>query len=153
MKNLELKIPPPVIFLICLGLIWEVNRWTFIEGLKFNLGTGIILFILMIGAVIGVLGVLEFKRSSTPTNPHKPENATSLVTSGVYTFSRNPMYTGLLIVLSAAAFKWGSLAGFLVLPLFVSYMTQFQIKPEEAALEQKFGEVYTEYKEHVRRWA
>lgn len=153
MKNLELKIPPAVVFLICIGLIWEVNRWTFIEGLSFKTGTGIIILILVIGCLVGVLGIIEFRRKSTSANPHKPENASTLVTSGIYTFSRNPMYTALLIVLCAAAFKWGSLAGFLILPLFISYMTQFQIKPEETVLEQKFGEDFVEYKTHVRRWA
>ncbi len=153
MKYFELKIPPVVVFLVCLGLIWVVNQWTFIEGLNFKIETGIVIIILVIGALIGVLGIVEFRRKLTTVNPHKPNNTSALVTSGIYTFSRNPMYFALLIVLSAAAFKWGSLLGFLILPLFVYYMNQFQIKPEETVLEQKFDEEFLEYKDEVRRWA
>lgn len=153
MKYFELKIPPVVVFLICVGLIWVVNQWTFIAGLNFKTDSGIVIIMLVIGALIGVLGIVEFRRESTTVNPHKPNNTSSLVTSGIYTFSRNPMYLALLIVLGAAAFKWGSLFGFLILPLFVYYMNQFQIKPEEAVLEQIFGEEFLEYKEEVRRWA
>lgn len=153
MKKLELKIPPAVVFLVCLGLIWLVNQWTFIEGLRFGAENWIVILIVIIATLIGLLGIFEFIRKSTSANPHKPENATTLVTTGIYTFSRNPMYTALLIILIAGAFKWGSLVGFLVLPLFICYMNRFQIKPEEAVLEQKFGEEFITYKEDVRRWA
>src|SRR5690554_7119181 len=101
MKKLELKIPPVIVFLVCLGLIWFINQWTFVEGLKFGTGNGIVILIVLVGALIGLLGVIEFRRKSTTVNPHKPKNATSLVTTGIYTFSRNPMYTALLIILIA----------------------------------------------------
>src|SRR5690554_5411122 len=153
MKKLELKIPPAVVFLVCLGLIWLVNQWTFIEGLSFNTENWIVMLIVIIAALIGLLGIIEFRRKSTTVNPHKPGNATTLVTTGIYTFSRNPMFTALIIVLIAGALKWGSLVGFLVLPLFIIYMDRFQIKPEETVLEEKFGEEFIFYKEDVRRWA
>ncbi|MFA5669828.1 MAG: isoprenylcysteine carboxylmethyltransferase family protein [Balneolaceae bacterium] len=153
MKFLELKVPPVIVFLICLSLIWGANQWVFIEGLSFGAENWIVQIFVAIAVLIGLLGIIEFRRKSTTVNPHKPGNATTLVTTGIYTFSRNPMYTALLIVLIAGALKWGSLVGFLVLPLFIIYMNRFQIKPEETVLEEKFGEEFIFYKEDVRRWA
>lgn len=149
---LKLKIPPVVVFFICLGLIWGINQWTLIEGLRFQVSTGIISMIVTIGVIVGVLSLAEFWRNSTTANSHKPEKTSSLVTSGVYMFSRNPMYMALLIVLIAAAFRAGSLLGFLVLPLFVFYINHFQIKPEEEVMEEKFGDEFIAYKENVNRW-
>jgi protein-S-isoprenylcysteine O-methyltransferase Ste14 len=62
------------------------------------------------------------------------------------------MYLGLSIALFGAAFKWGSIFGFLVIPLFIWYMNRFQIQPEEEMMGEKFGEEFTFYKREVRRW-
>lgn len=153
MKTLELRIPPVGVFLICAASTWGINQWTFIEGLQFVVGQPIVWAIIGIGGLVGLLGVLEFRRSSTTVNPHKPEKTSAFVQSGVYQFSRNPMYLGLVIVLIGVAFKWGSLLGFLIIPIFIGYMNRFQIQPEEEMMEEKFGEEFTFYKEEVRRWA
>lgn len=75
-----------------------------------------------------------------------------MVRSGIYRFSRNPMYLGLLLVLAAVAVTFPSAPGVLVLALFVGYLDRFQIRPEERALLQKFGTEYAAYQRAVRRW-
>jgi protein-S-isoprenylcysteine O-methyltransferase Ste14 len=105
-----------------------------------------------LGVMIGLMGVAEFIRKRTTVNPHKPDNTNNLVRSGVYTISRNPMYLGLLICLFAIAVYLGYTLNLLILPVFVTYMNEFQIKPEEDVMEQKFGVEFSEYKKQVRRW-
>jgi protein-S-isoprenylcysteine O-methyltransferase Ste14 len=85
-------------------------------------------------------------------NPLKPDATTVLVTAGIYRFTRNPMYIGLTLTLLGWAAFLGNLLAFALLPLFVFYITQFQIKPEERALRSLFGSIYEDYCAKVRRW-
>ena len=82
----------------------------------------------------------------------KPEGTSSLVTSGIYRFTRNPMYVGLLFVLIAWAVflstPWLVIGPF----VFVLYMNRFQIEPEERVLFRLFGTAFATYKGAVRRW-
>ena len=151
LKNLELKIPPAVVFFICIGFIWTID-YLLPPLFDISLNGWIIRAILAFGVFIGVSGVVQFAVQSTSVNPHKPDRATSLITSGVYRLSRNPMYLGMLIILLAAVLKFGQPIGFIVLPMYVFYMNRFQIKPEEEVMEEKFGEEYLVYKKNVRRW-
>ena len=82
----------------------------------------------------------------------KPETASSIVTVGIYRFTRNPMYLGLAFALAGWAIYLANLAALLIVPIFVAYMTQFQIKPEERALLAKFGADFAAYMAAVRRW-
>lgn len=109
--------------------------------------------IFLTGGIVCGLGVLSFLRARTTLNPLQPSRATALVFVGIYRYSRNPMYLGFLLGLVA----WGvylshALALVLGPALFVTYMTRFQIVPEECALEASFGERYRDYKKKVRRW-
>lgn len=101
---------------------------------------------------MGVSGVIQFAIQSTSVNPHKPDHASSIVKTGVYRLSRNPMYLGMFIILLAAVLKIGHPPGLIVLPFYVWYMNRFQIIPEEKTMEEKFGDEYRSYKENVRRW-
>jgi protein-S-isoprenylcysteine O-methyltransferase Ste14 len=74
------------------------------------------------------------------------------VDSGIYRFTRNPMYLGMLLVLTAGAVYLGNLAAFAVLPLFVLSMNRLQIRPEERFMREKFGDAYRDYAARVRRW-
>jgi protein-S-isoprenylcysteine O-methyltransferase Ste14 len=76
----------------------------------------------------------------------------SLVTGGVFRVTRNPMYLSLLLYLLAWCVYLSSWPAFVFLPLFVLYITQFQIKPEERTLSTLFGAQYSSYMERVRRW-
>ncbi|HET8865701.1 MAG TPA: isoprenylcysteine carboxylmethyltransferase family protein [Gracilimonas sp.] len=149
---LKLKIPPVVVFLICLGLIWVIHQFIPNQSFLFKAGKFIGIGLVILGGSIGVLAVIEFAQKSTTLNPHRPENTKEFVQSGVYKFSRNPMYLGLLIVLISPVFYWGNLFTIVVLLLFIWYMNEFQIKPEEEIMEQKFRDEFLEYRKEVRRW-
>ena len=105
-----------------------------------------------LGVAVAAAGVLAFKQAHTTVNPLNPENATVLVTVGVYQYSRNPMYLGLCLLLLAWAFWLAHWAGFLGPILFVAYITRFQIRPEERALRRLFTHAYERYSQRVRRW-
>jgi len=100
----------------------------------------------------GVLGIIEFNRAKTTVNPTKPESASSLVRTGIYQRTRNPMYMGFLLILVGWAIAMANIVSFLVLPGFVIYMNRFQIKPEERALTLIFGEDFKAYCVETRRW-
>jgi protein-S-isoprenylcysteine O-methyltransferase Ste14 len=96
--------------------------------------------------------VIAFRANKTTVSPLNPGAASAIVSSGVYRFSRNPMYLGFLLALAACAIYLSNALAALFLPAFVGYMNVFQIKPEERALLAKFGPVYSQYMASVRRW-
>ena len=98
------------------------------------------------------MGFASFRRAKTTVNPMKPDSASSLVVSGIYDLTRNPMYLGFLVILVGWAFFLSNALGFIFLPLFVLYMNRFQIEPEERALASVFGEAFASYRSRVRRW-
>jgi protein-S-isoprenylcysteine O-methyltransferase Ste14 len=104
------------------------------------------------GALAVLAGGAAFRQAQTTVNPMTPEASSSVVTTGVYRWSRNPMYLGFLFVLAGWGVYLGSAAALLFLPAFVLYMNRFQIAPEERALQAKFGASYTGYMRRVRRW-
>ncbi len=105
-----------------------------------------------IGTVFVVAGVIAFRAAKTTVNPMRPGAASTLVSSGVYRFSRNPMYVGFLFALGGWAFFLAHAMGFILLPAFVIYMNRFQISPEERALSSKFGKHFATYAQSVPRW-
>ncbi len=104
------------------------------------------------GVAITGSAMLSFWRAHTTANPMKPSSASFLVTSGIYGFTRNPMYLGLLFVLVGWALYLGNALAFLFLPAFIFYMNRFQIEPEERALTALFGQEFVAYASQVRRW-
>ena len=113
-------------------------------------------FLAAVLAVVGVsfdlLGLLAFHRSRTTINPMNPSKSSALVTGGVYRVTRNPMYVGLALLLTAWAVHLSALWPFAGPVLFVIYMNRFQIGPEERVMRSKFGEEYAAYAARVRRW-
>jgi protein-S-isoprenylcysteine O-methyltransferase Ste14 len=85
-------------------------------------------------------------------DPTRPDHASTIVTAGIYSLTRNPMYLGFLLILAAWAAWLGNLPACLALPVFVKYMNRFQILPEERFLGGKFGAAYDAYRLRVRRW-
>ncbi|MFG6447937.1 methyltransferase family protein [Roseateles sp. BYS180W] len=110
------------------------------------------LMLVLLGGVAAVAGVLAFGRHHTTVNPLRPDQSSTLVASGVYRLSRNPMYLGFLLVLAGWAVYLASVAAALMLPAFVIYMNRFQIAPEERALATLFGPEFETYKATTRRW-
>lgn len=104
------------------------------------------------GVGIALLGVISFRRARTTLNPLHPEAASTLVGSGVYRFTRNPMYLGLLLVLLGWAVFLANALAFVFPAVYVPLMNRLQILPEEKALAEKFGAGFADYQSKVRRW-
>jgi len=105
-----------------------------------------------IGAAVAIGGVMSFRRARTTVNPLKPETSAALVSTGVYSFTRNPMYLGMALALLAWAVYLSSIWSLLGPLLFALYITRFQIVPEERVLDRLFGASFAAYKARVRRW-
>ena len=86
---------------------------------------------LVSGIAVIVFAIKSFKDYKTTINPLKPETASSLVTSGVFKYTRNPMYLGLLLILIYLSLIFNVVGGCLVSLGFIIYITKFQIIPEE----------------------
>jgi protein-S-isoprenylcysteine O-methyltransferase Ste14 len=108
--------------------------------------------VLTLGLGVCIAGVLSFHRARTTVNPLQPQQASALVETGIYRYSRNPMYLGFAIILTAWALVLASPLTLLGVIAFVLYMNRFQIEPEESALEALFGESFGRYRARVRRW-
>ena len=106
----------------------------------------------VLGVLFNLLPKLAFGRAGTTVNPLRPESSRVLVTTGLHRISRNPMYLGHALLLVA----WGCWlqhpAALVGTPLYVAYVTRYQILPEERALSTAFGAVYDAYHARVRRW-
>jgi protein-S-isoprenylcysteine O-methyltransferase Ste14 len=145
------KLPPLAVLLLAAALIWIVHRLSpplpafpareWVAGL-----------LALAGAAVALLGVISFRRAGTTVNPLNPERVSALVVRGIYRYSRNPMYLGFALLLAAWLVYLSAWLALPVLPAFILSMNRFQIEPEEKVLEARFGAVYLEYKERVRRW-
>ena len=105
-----------------------------------------------IAPIAPVAAFMQFRRAHTTVDPHKPETTTTLVTSGVYAWTRNPMYLGLSILLLGWAIKLGALTPFMGALLFAPFIQHVQVRPEEHALRMQFGKDYDQYCFRVNRW-
>lgn len=152
MKSLELKIPPPAIALLVAAGMWALSRFPPSLQLPTSIRVWLAAAVLLAGVGFSVAGVLSFRRAHTTLNPTKPQSTSSLVTSGIYRVTRNPMYLGLLLVLVALAVFLFSIWALLGPAAFFLYIGRFQIAPEERALTALFGADYTAYRSRVRRW-
>lgn len=103
-------------------------------------------------AAIALAAVGSFWRGQTTVDPRQPQRSSALLTHGVYRWTRNPMYLAFAGVLLAQTLYLASPFGLLWVAAFVAYLTQWQIKPEEAALSERFGADYAAYRRRVRRW-
>ena len=152
MRALRLKVPPVAVTLVAGLAMWGLSITIPVAAFTLPGAPVIAVAIASAGGVIAISGVLAFRRHSTTTNPMKPDAAESIVTDGIYRFTRNPMYLGLALALLAWSIFLANLAALSVPLLFVAYMNQFQVKPEEQALLNKFGRSYADYLTEVRRW-
>jgi len=108
------------------------------------------LFLTFLGFLLGIGAFLEFRRARTTVDPHG--SATQVVTSGIYRFTRNPIYLGFLLMVIGLPLNSGFYWGIVMAPFFILFMNRLVIEHEEAYLEKKFGKAYTSYKSQVRRW-
>ena len=152
MNALALKVPPVAQVIITAAAMYGVSKMVPALTFSLNGSTALAVGLGMMGMSLGVMGVTQFRKAQTTPNPQALEKVSSLVTSGIYGYSRNPMYVGLVLVLFSWALYLSHFLAFVLLPIFILYMTRFQIQPEERMLAQKFGKAYQTYKAKVRRW-
>ena len=109
---------------------------------------GLLLIALNFG--FGLTALRSMLQVKTSPNPNRPSSV--LVLSGVYRFTRNPMYVGLTLIFAGVLTFLQVTWGLLFIPLVVWLITIWVIIPEEEYLANKFGEEYLQYKSNVRRW-
>jgi protein-S-isoprenylcysteine O-methyltransferase Ste14 len=107
-------------------------------------------FLVILGLMLGVGALIAFRRAGMTLNPGG--RVTHLVTSGIYSFTRNPVYLGFLLIVIGISLDSGSYWGILLAPFLIILFNQLVIRPEEEHLASRFGEQFTSYKEKVRRW-
>lgn len=147
---MDLKIPPVAVWFVCAALMLAAAR--LLPGALPEVP--ILLPLLTAGAGIStaLAGAAAFRRARTTVNPLRPEQSSRIVCSGMFRYTRNPMYLGMALALCGWALYLAHWAAWPGVPLFAAYLTRFQILPEERILLRKFGEPYRLYCTQVRRW-
>ena len=149
---MKLKILPPLVMLVFGFLMYVLDRFLPVGEFDFfgrrEMGYGL----LVVGILIMMMALFQFKRAKTTTDPVHPEKANQLVVKGIFKYTRNPMYLAMLLFLIAFGLRLGNAFNTLLAAGFVYYMNHFQIRHEEAALTKKFGKAYLLYLKAVRRW-
>jgi protein-S-isoprenylcysteine O-methyltransferase Ste14 len=146
---LECKIPPPIIVVLAGILNFGSTEYS---AALFEPPWALISALGILSGILGIGGLLACIHRGTSIHPWAPHETVVLVTSGVFRFTRNPMYLGLMLLLGAYYFLQPtpfSPFGFVGV---LWYLTRFQIVPEECVLAEKFGDLYLKYRQTVRRW-
>lgn len=157
LTSLETRIPPPIVMALCATGLWlthtsvpialfdfadTATRWT----------TVLAVIVFLLGVSIDLVSLKRFFSAKTTINPLKPEQASSLVTSGIYAITRNPMYVGLMLWLLAGAIYSNNPICLIWPAFFILYINRFQIQPEERFLSQLFADDYQQYLQQTPRW-
>lgn len=144
---MEAKVPPPLLLVALATILW------FLPGSTASAGQVVAgLPLIVLGLSLNALPKVSFRRAGTTVNPLRPEQSSTLITSGLYRYSRNPMYLGYAAALTGWVICLGQFGGVVFVGLFVGYLTKFQIMPEERQLAAMFPGEYAVYSAAVRRW-
>lgn len=149
---MKLLIPPPLQAIICAACMWAIASPFPNLNFTFAFQQPLAILICIIGIGIDLVSVGLFARTKTTVSPFSPDKTSQLVISGLYQYTRNPMYLGMALILTGLAIWLGNAAAFIMVPIFIWFITVLQIIPEEEILLEKFGEEYGDYKMRVRRW-
>ena len=144
------KIPPPIVTFIC-GIAIYFSKTFFNQFYNYNNNT-ISLFLLILGLLVFISAVKSFRKHKTTVNPLEPRKASSLVTTGIFKFSRNPMYLGMLIILLSISFRFNLIGGIIISLFFYFFFKKFKIITEEVAMNELFGNEFVDYEKKTRRW-
>ena len=146
----DVKIHPPVLLVTHILAAWLVGKLVVlpiqVSPIFSNVGLGLA----GLGFLLGLLSLYEFRKARTTVNPHGVVR--SIVSSGIYRFTRNPIYLGMVCMLGGFPLTFGNVWGIILTPVFIFLMNKLVIEHEEAYLKKKFGDVYAGYKSRVRRW-
>lgn len=144
------NIHPPIVALLFIAIAYILGRYMplpfMVPPLLRNLGFAMT----VVGVLLGIGAFIEFRKAHTTLDPHG--SAKQLVTSGIYRFTRNPIYLGFLLMVIGLPLNSGTLWGLVVAPFYILLMTRLVIEREENYLEKKFGKTYAGYASRVRRW-
>jgi len=149
---MKTRIPPLILLLIAGAIMWLVADSEFATLISIPYALALSLAWAALGILLSVIGVWQFRAAQTTSNPLNLEKTTSLVDTGVFSWSRNPMYVGMVLMSIGWGIWLGALANIVVIAVFVPAITELQIKPEEEALKKLFGSAFEEYCQRVRRW-
>jgi protein-S-isoprenylcysteine O-methyltransferase Ste14 len=141
---------PPLILAATIALGLVLNFFWPASFLPPAIATPLGALIILSAITLGFSALQEMQAANTPLQVHKP--STEIVTSGVFHRSRNPIYLGMLLLYTGIAILANSLWILILVLPFAIILQKGVIEPEEAYLEQKFGDKYLRYKACVRRW-
>ena len=147
---MKTKIPPPIIALVMIAIIYLSSL--IVEPINFEYQTLISILVVVIGLACAIPSFRLFAKHNTTISPFTPSETSALVTDGMYRYSRNPMYLGLVLLTIGATIFFGTWLGVVIVVAFIFLLNFLQIIPEEEALHEIFGEEYVEYRREVRRW-
>ena len=145
-----IKIPPPILVLILITSNYFFRNQLEIIYLPYKHSISILMF--LVGTLILINPVFKFIKSKTTVNPVKFKKVNKLVTSGIYKYSRNPMYLGMILIIISTSIFYLNYYSVVTPFIFYFWINRFQIKREEIFLEKKFGKQYVSYKSKTRRW-
>lgn len=148
---MALKIPPPLLMLMAALLMTGLAQIDPLAVFYLPYRGSVCAALSLTAFGFAFTAIRQFLQVRTTITPIAPHKASELVISGAFRITRNPMYVGLVLLLAALALFLGSWLAITVLPLFIAYLTAFQILPEEKALTEKFGAPYLAYQQRVRR--
>lgn len=151
MRWLETRVPPPIVMLTMAAIALGIAHLGPGYRACSPYANGAAALLCLTGLSLNLIPKLAFRKVGTTVNPLRPGAATCLITTGIYRHTRNPMYLGYALLLSGWVAHLGSVAALTVVPVFVLYITRFQIRPEEAALARKFPH-WESFRRHSPRW-
>lgn len=151
MDWLETRIPPPVVMFALAVAAWFAAGHLPTAAFYFPGKDNAAFVMIAAGVALNLWPKLDFRRAGTTANPLRPASSTQLVTSGVYRYTRNPMYLGHALILFGWSVYLGSVWTLIAAPIFVLFITRFQIRPEERVLAQRFPE-FKDFRQRVPRW-
>jgi protein-S-isoprenylcysteine O-methyltransferase Ste14 len=148
--NINKNVHPPVVALMFIVIAYFLGRFVTVPFVVPMVVRTVGFILTLIGFLLGIAAFLEFRKARTTLDPHG--SAKQIVTSGIYRFTRNPIYLGFLLMVIGLPLNSGLIWGFVVAPFYMMLMTRLVIEHEEAYLLKKFKDQYTGYKSRVRRW-
>ncbi|WP_058910058.1 methyltransferase family protein [Entomohabitans teleogrylli] len=145
-------LPPPILCALHMLAGWLLAGLPGVQTLRHSPAAAFFAICAAASLALACAAVWQFRRYRTTLNPAHPQNTRHLITSGIFRFTRNPVYLAMVILLAGWSLLLYSLAACLTLPLLVVSLHQLHIRPEEKALREKFPEQWTTWSRRVRRW-
>lgn len=149
---MQATVPPPLVA----ALVALLMKLITMGGMALPFGNGwpriAAILLVITGVGIAIAGIVQFRRHQTTVDPLNPDRASALVTDGIFTRTRNPMYLGLLLGLIGYGFWLASISALVIALVFIPLITASQISTEERVMEDLFGDAYLSYKHRTRRW-